>query len=189
MDLEEILTNEEGESLLRLAEYALQASQGRLCFYPKIETSQKLQQIRGLFVGLWKGSELRGCIGSLNPGKPLIESVVDLSMKSCLKDPRFPPIENSELPFLKLEISVLSKPMPISFSEIEIGKHGLIVAEENKVGLLLPFVAKENNWDAETFLIHTCFKGSLPADAWKSALVLGFEVQIFRNSCHTEIDS
>ena len=49
-----------------------------------------------------------------------------------------------------------------SIDEIEIGRHGLIVEQGHRRGLLLPQVATEHGWDRETFLDHTCLKASLP---------------------------
>jgi uncharacterized protein (TIGR00296 family) len=51
-------------------------------------------------------------------------------------------------------------------SEIEVGKHGVIIRKGYSQGLLLPQVATEYGWDRETFLKHTCRKAGLPSDAW-----------------------
>ena len=52
-------------------------------------------------------------------------------------------------------------------ADIEVGRHGLIVEQGFRRGLLLPQVATERSWDRETFLSHTCLKAGLKADAWK----------------------
>ena len=64
---------------------------------------------------------------------------------------------------------------------VVIGKHGLIIRGMGTSGLLLPQVATEYRWDAQTFLDHTCMKAGLPAGCWKSPQVevLTFEGQIF----------
>ena len=51
--------------------------------------------------------------------------------------------------------------------EVVIGKHGLIVERGENRGLLLPGVATEHGFDAETFLTHTCLKANLPSVAWR----------------------
>lgn len=176
------LTEEEGGALLKLAEYALQVSQRRLCSFPRIQSSNRLKEHRGLFVSLWKDDVLRGCIGCVNPAKPLEEMVVEATLKAAVKDPRFPPVSDLEIPLLTVEISILTPPKSIGVSEIEIGKHGLIVAGGDQIGLLLPYVAVQNGWDVKTFLENACIKGHLPRDSWKmGAAILGFEVQIFKN--------
>jgi uncharacterized protein len=48
-------------------------------------------------------------------------------------------------------------------------------------GLLLPQVATEWNWDAETFLAETCAKAGLTSDCWldKRSKVFKFQAEIF----------
>jgi uncharacterized protein (TIGR00296 family) len=56
----------------------------------------------------------------------------------------------------------------------------LVVERGWSRGLLLPQVATEWNWDAETFLAHTCKKAGLPDDAWKRGATLWrFEAEVF----------
>jgi len=67
-----------------------------------------------------------------------------------------------------------------AIDEIEIGRHGLIIEQGSRRGLLLPQVASEHGWDVETFLDHTCMKAALPAGAWKTdARILIFEAEVF----------
>ena len=65
-------------------------------------------------------------------------------------------------------------------SDIEVGRHGLVVEREGRRGLLLPQVATEWEWNAETFLARTCQKAGLPFDAWKNGAKLWrFEAEVF----------
>lgn len=179
---EDLLTEEEGLDLLKLAGYALKVSQRQLTFLPKITASSRFKQRRGLFVSLWNKDVLRGCIGCVNPAKPLEDLIIEATLKSAVKDPRFSPIHLEEIPKLTVEISIMTEPKPIEIAKIEIGRHGLIVAFEDKIGLLLPYVAQQNNWDVKTYLEQACLKGHLPKDIWQQgAKVFGFEVQIFRS--------
>ena len=50
---------------------------------------------------------------------------------------------------------------------VHVGTHGLTIRHKESGGLLLPIVAVENQWDAETFLQHVCRKAGLPATAWQ----------------------
>jgi len=80
---------------------------------PKIdpaEVDSALQVPYGCFVTLKKGGELRGCIGNILPDKPLYEAVIENARNAALYDFRFPPVTPSEVPEIKIEISVLSKP-------------------------------------------------------------------------------
>jgi AmmeMemoRadiSam system protein A len=98
------------------------------------------------------------------------------------RDPRFSPIEKSEVPFIDIEISVLSPLQQIdSPDEIKIGKHGLYIEKGSHTGLLLPQVAVDHNLDVEKFLEHTCIKAGLYKEAWKEpdTKIYIFSAQIF----------
>lgn len=176
-----VLTQEEGEDLLKLVRYALLASQGKLSFFPSIKSSPNLKEHKGVFVGFRKNGLLRGCIGSLNPGKPLEESVIDMTLNSALKDARFAPLSPEEIPELTLEISILSPPIVTSPQNIQIGVHGVMVIDGDLIGLLLPFVAKEHGWDVPTLLSQACLKGGLPPNSWQQgASIASFTTQVFQ---------
>jgi uncharacterized protein (TIGR00296 family) len=65
-------------------------------------------------------------------------------------------------------------------AHIEIGRHGIVVETGWQRGLLLPQVAVEWKWDAETFLTQTCRKAGASADAWKrDAKLWRFEAEVF----------
>lgn len=143
--------------------------------------SPVLKELRGVFVTIHKKGELRGCIGYIEPIKPLWEAVRDMAIASAVRDPRFEPVTKDELPLLEIEISVLSPFKKISsIDEIEVGKHGLYIEKQGFSGLLLPQVATEYGWDKKTFLEHTCLKAGLPSNAWKSgAEIYTFEADVF----------
>jgi uncharacterized protein (TIGR00296 family) len=71
--------------------------------------------------------------------------------------------------------------MPIRPESVEVGRHGLIISQEGKRGLLLPQVATEHELTRERFLEETCRKAGLPSDAWKDAAtrIEGFECEVF----------
>ena len=89
--------------------------------------------------------------------------------------------EIDEVDEVDIEISVLTPEREIaSVDEIEIGRHGLIVQQGHRRGLLLPQVATEYGWDVDTFVGHTCLKAGLPTDAWRSgARLFVFEALVF----------
>ena len=65
-------------------------------------------------------------------------------------------------------------------SEIEVGRHGLIVEMGRHHGLLLPQVAVEWNWDRLQFVARVCAKAGLPRDAWQhGARLFRFEAEVF----------
>ncbi len=168
-----------------LHEIALQAIQHR-CRGQSVPAlpplSPKLNEHRGAFVCLHKGEELRGCIGMIEAGAPLHETIKDMAIQAAFADPRFCPLAKEELGEIDLEISVLT-PLELMNdpSEIEIGKHGLLIRQGYHSGLLLPQVATENGWDRMQFLEWTCRKAGLPKKAWKDpdARVYLFSADVF----------
>ncbi len=124
---------------------------------------------------------LRGCIGYPDSQLPLIDVVERCAVSAAVSDPRFPPVTLSEWESVELEISVLG-PMEIvrDVSEIEVGRHGLVVEFGRRRGLLLPQVATEWAWNASEFAAQTCMKAGLPRDAWqKGARLFKFEAEVF----------
>jgi AmmeMemoRadiSam system protein A len=138
---------------------------------PEIAVSEPLlKAARGAFVCIHKGSELRGCIGLIEAQAPLWQTIKHMAVEAAFSDPRFCAIASEELGELDLEISVLTPLERISkISEIEIGKHGLLIRKGFRSGLLLPQVAVEHNLSAEGFLQLTCQKAGLPVEAWKDS--------------------
>lgn len=174
------LSEGEQSALLLLARRALEEGVWAASL-PEIDSPPgALCENRGAFVTLFKGGRLRGCIGYIEPQKPLYRTVRECALAAALHDPRFDPVSPSELPSIKLEVSVLSSLEAISPEQIEVGRHGLLVSRGFQRGLLLPQVAVERKWDARKFLEETCTKAGLPSDAWcHGARVQAFTAQVF----------
>jgi AmmeMemoRadiSam system protein A len=127
-----------------------------------------LKENRGAFVTIQKKGQLRGCIGYIEGRGPLHKTIEEMAEAAALRDPRFTPVTERELPDLEIEISVLTPLRKITdVREIEVGKHGIYILKGWLSGLLLPQVATEYGWDRQTFLEHTCQKAGLPSNAWK----------------------
>ena len=105
---------------------------------------------RGVFVTLTERGELRGCIGLPYPVMPLGQAIREAAVSAALQDPRFPPVEPGDLPKIRVEVTVLSVPSPLSGSPkeretcVRVGTHGLIAQGFGRSGLLLPQVATED---------------------------------------------
>ncbi len=163
------LSSEEKEKLRELAFHAIRSR----CLgieMPDIEAgSPRLREPGAAFVCIHKGKDLRGCIGMVEPRAPLWEAIRSMAVEAAFRDPRFCAIAADELDKIDVEISVLTPMVRISDpSEIEIGKHGILIRKGFASGLLLPQVATEHGWDREQFLKWTCRKAGLPEKAWKS---------------------
>lgn len=145
-------------------------------------SSAPLDRPCGAFVTLSKKGKLRGCIGYIEAVKPLRETIAEMASSAAFKDWRFPPVRESELEDIEIEISVLSPLRRIDDPAIiEVGTHGIIISRGSSRGLLLPQVAVEWGWDRETFLRQTCIKAGLPEDAWskEGTMIDIFSADIF----------
>jgi AmmeMemoRadiSam system protein A len=130
---------------------------------------------------LHKRGALRGCIGIITAEKPLYKTVQEMTIAAASHDPRFMPVEASELPFIDIEISVLSPLKKIDdISEIELGKHGILMEKNFHRGVFLPQVATETGWRKEEFLGHcSADKAGLGWDGWKTADIYIFTATVF----------
>jgi len=163
------LNDDEKRQLLLLAHRSVEnAVRSRSLLASAPTGNQALDQERGAFVTLEEAGELRGCIGYTMPIKPLYETIADTAALAAIQDPRFQPVTEPELPKLQYEISVLS-PLTrvLDVQQIEVGRHGLLVKNGERVGLLLPQVPAEQHWDRTTFLNQTCVKAGMMPDCWK----------------------
>lgn len=135
----------------------------------------------GAFVTLRTAGVLRGCIGYPESDLPLIEVVERCAVSAATRDPRFAPVTIAEWADVSVEISVLGPVEPIADpSEIEIGRHGVIVEGQYRRGLLLPQVATEQGWTAVELVSQACLKAGLPRESWRGGTALfRFEAEVF----------
>lgn len=170
------LTSDQRAELLAIARRAIRERVRGLASAGGPPADPRLEAVGAAFVTIHQRGQLRGCIGYVDPIKPLTEAIAHCAAAAATGDPRFPPVTLEELTHLEIEISVLSPLRRIADpSEVEVGTHGLYISQAGRHGLLLPQVASDLRWDRETFLRQTCLKAGLPADAWKT----GAEIQVF----------
>ena len=131
-----------------------------------------LTLIRASFVTLNLHGSLRGCIGTLTAIQPLIVDVTENAYNAAFRDPRFAPLNQSELDELDIHISVLSKSTPIQFDDEEDlirqlrpGIDGLILSAAGHRGTFLPSVW-ESLPEPHQFLRHLKNKAGLASDYW-----------------------
>jgi AmmeMemoRadiSam system protein A len=186
----EALTSEEKRALLKIAREVLNQylKDGTL---PKIEPeslSPVLKENRGCFVTLMKKGKLRGCIGYLQPKKPLCDCVIENAINAALHDFRFPePVSFEELKEINIEISVLTVPKRMELkNRSEIldhlvpGRDGVILRNGRLQATYLPQVW-EHFPDKESFLDYLCQKGSMLAGCWKdpSTEIYTYQAEVF----------
>ncbi len=172
---------EEQRFLLELARRSIEAAIGGGGHSNPKVTEKKYLEKRGAFVSLKVDGRLRGCIGYPLPYKPLYKTVIEMAAAAATQDFRFAPLRPEELPRTKIEISVLTLPEAVKDpTEVEVGRHGIVISKGSCKGLLLPQVPQEYNWDRETYLCHGCLKAGLDENEWKrGAKIEVFEAQVF----------
>jgi len=150
--------------------------------------SESLTHDGACFVTLTKYGDLRGCIGSLEPCRPLVLDVRENAAAAAFRDPRFPSVRLQELDDLHIEVSVLSIPQPLSYdgpddltAQLRPGVDGIVIESGWNRATFLPQV-----WEKlptpQQFLQHLCLKAHLPADAYRrSGLdVYTYQVEKFK---------
>jgi len=173
------LDEKDRRALLRLARSAIAA---RLT--PEVRPERppspapELTQARGCFVTLHKHGELRGCIGTIEARRPLMECVQENACNAAFQDPRFPPLEAEELEQIELEVSVLTPPAILDFdgpddllAKLRPGVDGVILSKDWYGATFLPQVWEQLP-QAETFLSYLCRKAGLGGDCWKQPDVI-----------------
>lgn len=175
------LSEAEKEKLLHMARETLTSylADGTIPEYAP-EDPGLLQEVAAFVTLRRRDGELRGCIGRVEVSQPLYRTVQDCAISAAANDYRFAPVTEAELGDICIEISALSPFRPISSpEEIQVGRHGLLIRRDVRVGLLLPQVASDRGWDRDEFLRAICMKAGLPGDAWRDADLYVFTAEVF----------
>jgi AmmeMemoRadiSam system protein A len=201
MKLHQLLKKQEKEKLLHIARQSIACCfKGGGFFSDRVESCKKELYDRfqapdipafsmplACFVTLMRkeDNELRGCIGNLEAeeGETLLGNVIRNSMSAAFYDSRFEPLEPDELPLVKIEISVLSKPEIIDFEDEKelfekISGKGIVLQKGFYRATFLPQVW-EKLPQPELFLRHLAAKAGLPASVWTEASYAVYEVESF----------
>jgi len=136
----------------------------------------ELQILRASFVTLKHRNNLRGCMGTTTPLRPLIEDVALHAYTAAFADPRFPPLKTTELDRLDINLSILSLPETLHFqTEEELTQQlrpkidGIILREGRNHSTFLPSV-----WELlpepREFLRQLKQKAGLPPHYWSATI-------------------
>ncbi|MES2356091.1 MAG: AmmeMemoRadiSam system protein A [Pseudomonadota bacterium] len=124
------------------------------------------------FVTLHKQQVLRGCIGTVDAFRPLIDDVKTNAVSAALRDPRFPSVRQEELNEIDIEVSVLSSPEPLLFknemdalAQLRSGVDGVVFEWRGSRSTFLPQVW-ESLPDEREFLGHLKKKAGFSIDFW-----------------------
>jgi len=137
----------------------------------------KLIEPGAAFVTLKLDGKLRGCVGSVEPRRPLVTDVANNAHAAAFGDARFPPLKQKEFDRLKVSVSILGplSLLPISDEEellqrLVPGRDGLVLSEGTHRALFLPQV-----WEMlpqpKEFVQHLKLKAGLPEHHWSNAMV------------------
>jgi len=172
------LNNDQRAQLLQLAQASIQhgIQTNRPLKVNLDDYSTELTQPRATFVTLERHGQLRGCIGWLEPVRPLVEDVAENAFAAAFRDPRFPPLAADEFADLELHISILSLAQTMHFesendliAQLRPGIDGLILHDGYRRGTFLPSVWEQLP-DPKQFLQHLKQKAGLPAQYWSDTL-------------------
>jgi AmmeMemoRadiSam system protein A len=187
------LSPEEGRRLVQLARATIAARLKHPSAGEERHTLDKAlqapvySQTSGTFVTLKKSGNLRGCIGTLTSAEALRDSVRRNAINAAFQDPRFPPLAPEELDHIVIEVSVLTPPVSMRYSDSEDlvrqlrpGIDGVILRKGPASATFLPQVWKQLP-RCQDFLAHLCLKAGLKAQAWREGHmeVETYQVQYF----------
>ncbi len=138
--------------------------------------TRRLRETRATFVTLQIDGRLRGCIGSLEPFRPLAVDVARNAHAAAFSDPRFPPLAPTEFAAIAIHVSVLGPraSLPVA-SEAELlaqlrpGIDGLVLEDCGRRATFLPAVWEQLP-DPVQFLAHLRRKAGLAPDHWTATL-------------------
>jgi uncharacterized protein len=165
-----------GSAVLRIARAAIAEKLGVGAIAPL--SHARLEQPSATFVTVTVIGELRGCVGSLHAMRPLREDVRANAVAAAFRDPRFAPLEASELACTSLEVSLLSPAERIEIaSEAELlrrlrpGIDGVVLEYGGHRATLLPQVWERLN-DPRDFLTALKLKAGLAEDFWSDGMLV-----------------
>lgn len=194
--MDEKLTIEEQKILLRLARDAMEHGV-RVGDLPALDLASLppgLREEGSSFITLTMHGQLRGCIGSLEPYQALAEDVREHAVAAALKDPRFPPVQADELSEIQIEISRLTRPVPLEYKDADdllakLCPHvdGVIIRDGLHRATFLPQVWEKVPEPAD-FLNNLCYKMGVQPDLWrhKHLEVLTYRVEEFHEGAIPE---
>ncbi|MDP1531775.1 MAG: AmmeMemoRadiSam system protein A [Rhodoferax sp.] len=183
--------DEHGPLLLQIARTAISNALGRAVALPEpiSEAADVLQAPGASFVTLNQHGQLRGCIGSLQAHRPLIQDIQANAVAAALHDPRFTPLTLSELDITTVEVSVLSAMQPLPFTSeadalalLRPGVDGVVFEFGRYRSTFLPQVWEQLPKPRQ-FMAHLKQKAGLAPDFWAPGVRLQrYTVHKFKES-------
>jgi AmmeMemoRadiSam system protein A len=172
------MTTNKGKILLSIARSSISEALGQPL--PVAEDAPWLQKKGACFITLTQQDELRGCTGTLEAYRSLLEDVKNNAKAAAFKDPRFPPLTRKELDHTEIEISLLSPMQLLNFSneqealaQLRQGVDGVVFEFGSYRSTFLPQVWEQLPVTTD-FMAHLKRKAGLNSDFWAD------EVKLYR---------
>jgi uncharacterized protein len=144
-----MLEKNERTRLLVVARCSIASGLGRVSpeRMPEGAWPSRLLEPRATFTTLTLDGKLRGCCGTIEPRRPLVDDVWHNAWVSAFADPRFLPVAAGELVALEISISVLTPLEPIAASSeaeliasLQPGVDGVVISCGDARATFLPEV-------------------------------------------------
>ena len=172
------MSEEQGAVLLAIARESLAAALGVGKETPRGEPW--LRETGATFVTLREHGDLRGCVGTIQAWRPLLDDVRSNARAAAFSDSRFPPVQAREYRDISMEVSLLSSCEPCEFgceeealTRLRPGIDGIVFEYRERRSTFLPQVWEQlpQPWE---FLAQLKRKAGLPPTFWDP------EVKLFR---------
>jgi len=178
------LTSDEQSTLLKIARQSLTDAANN---HPTMQLPENLTpallETGASFVTLTVHGQLRGCIGTLEAYQPLAQDVRQRAAQAATQDNRFPKVRPSEVDLIHIEISRLTKPVLLAYSEpadlpalLRPHVDGVVLSDGWRKATFLPQVWDQLP-DPAVFLSHLCQKMGAKSDLWRQKVL---QVEIYQ---------
>jgi len=171
-------SNAERKQLLDLIRYSIEYGLEKNAL-PRVDPADyppKFSEKRATFVTLRKDGRLRGCMGTLEAERGLMEDVIQNAQAAAFRDPRFPRLTRSELERIDIHLSVLTPYEILSVDDeadllrkLRPEIDGIILEEGAKRATFLPSVWESLPGPAE-FIRKLKAKAGLPETHWSDRI-------------------
>ena len=187
--MKDTLTGPQKNLLLGFARHTISCRFNQGEDFPDISKKIVFRQKSATFVTLKIAEKLRGCIGQLEPVSSLWESVRDNALSAAFHDYRFPPLKQRELEKVRLDISILSSPALLEYTDsddlvkkLQPGVDGVILSDGCRGATFLPQVWRQLP-TPELFLGELCRKAGLEKNAWLEGIL---KIKVYTVCCFGE---
>jgi len=184
-----LLNKQQGIALVKLARATIAKQLGLRPPAAAESDDPVFDERRATFVTLKKNKQLRGCIGNLVPVSSLKKGVCDNALNAAFHDYRFSPLQADEFADIDIDVSVLTLPESLPYTDSEDLKRklrphidGVIIRDGARSATFLPQVWEQLP-DVEQFLMHLCHKAGLQPEAWRQGRL---EVEVYQTQSFGE---